>query len=78
LFSIIGNAFFAGPFAPKAWRYCAGESLAIAQNEVLYVVIGTKFGGDGASTFALPSLADPAPGVKYIVCVEGTYPQRAA
>ena len=48
---------FAGNFAPSGWALCQGQLLSIAQNEALFSLIGTIYGGDGVSTFALPSLA---------------------
>ena len=46
---------FAGNFAPAGWALCQGQLLPIAQNEALFSLIGTTYGGDGASTFALPN-----------------------
>ena len=43
-------------FAPNGWAFCNGAVLSIAQNEVLFDLIGTTYGGDGQSTFALPDL----------------------
>lgn len=43
-------------FAPRGWAECAGQLLPIAQNEALFALIGTTYGGDGQSTFALPDL----------------------
>ncbi len=47
---------FAGNFAPAGWALCQGQLLAISQNETLFNLIGTTYGGDGQSTFALPNL----------------------
>lgn len=47
---------FAGNFAPRGWAYCDGQLLSIAQNQALFSVIGTIYGGDGRTTFALPDL----------------------
>jgi len=47
---------FAGNFAPVGWAFCDGSLLAIAEYETLYNLIGTTYGGDGQSTFALPDL----------------------
>ncbi|GLQ34041.1 tail Collar domain-containing protein [Amylibacter marinus] len=47
---------FAGIFAPKNWAFCDGQILQISDNPALYSVIGTNFGGDGRSDFALPNL----------------------
>lgn len=43
-------------FCPSGWAYCHGQLLSIAENNVLYAVLGTIYGGDGVSTFALPDL----------------------
>lgn len=47
---------FAGNFAPRGWEYCNGQLLAISSNQALYSLIGTTYGGDGRTTFALPDL----------------------
>lgn len=47
---------FAGNFPPRGFLYCNGAILAIAQNQTLYSIIGTTYGGDGVTTFALPNL----------------------
>ncbi|GLI10517.1 tail Collar domain-containing protein [Paenibacillus tyrfis] len=52
---------FAGSFAPKGWAFCNGQLMPIAQNTVLFSIIGTKYGGDGKTTFALPNLQGAAP-----------------
>jgi microcystin-dependent protein len=52
---------FAGNFAPRAWMYCDGSILAISQNDALFSLIGTTYGGDGISTFALPDLRGRIP-----------------
>jgi microcystin-dependent protein len=52
---------FAGNFAPANWALCNGQILSIASNEVLFTLIGTTYGGDGQSTFALPNLVGRIP-----------------
>jgi len=47
---------FAGNFAPRGWAFCDGQLLPIAQNSALFSILGTTYGGDGRSTFALPDL----------------------
>lgn len=47
---------FGGGFAPRDWALCNGQLQSIAQNDTLYSLIGTTFGGDGVSTFGLPNL----------------------
>jgi microcystin-dependent protein len=52
---------FAGNFAPAGWMFCEGQLLPISENEVLFQLIGTTYGGDGESTFALPDLRGRLP-----------------
>ncbi|MBD2472965.1 phage tail protein [Nostoc sp. FACHB-145] len=52
---------FAGNFAPSGWALCDGQILSIAQNTALFSLLGTTYGGDGKSTFALPDLRGCAP-----------------
>jgi microcystin-dependent protein len=52
---------FAGNFAPVGWALCNGQLLPISQNQALFAVIGTMYGGDGVSNFALPDLRGRAP-----------------
>ena len=47
---------FGGNFAPRFWAFCQGQLLSISQNQSLYSIIGTTYGGDGRTTFALPDL----------------------
>ncbi|WP_299769699.1 tail fiber protein [uncultured Dokdonia sp.] len=47
---------FAGNFAPRAWAYCDGQLLPISQYSALFSILGTTYGGDGRTTFALPDL----------------------
>lgn len=67
---------FAGNFAPAGWAFCNGQVLAISENDTLFNLIGTTYGGDGQNTFALPDLqsrvpihqgADPATGTTYTI-----------
>jgi len=48
-------------FAPKGWAFCDGQILPISQNTALFSLLGTTYGGDGKSTFALPDLQGRAP-----------------
>ncbi len=48
-------------FAPKGWAMCNGQLLPLSQNTALFSLLGTTYGGDGKSTFALPNLLDNAP-----------------
>jgi microcystin-dependent protein len=59
---------FAGGYAPQGWAACNGQVLPITQYEVLYTLIGTTYGGDGQSTFALPDLRSRVP-----VCAGNPY-----
>jgi microcystin-dependent protein len=52
---------FAGNFAPAGWMFCDGQLLPISENETLFNLIGTTYGGDGQSTFALPDLRGRIP-----------------
>src|SRR6478735_2250490 len=52
---------FGGNFAPAGWMFCEGQSLPISENEVLFQLIGTTYGGDGEETFNLPNLASRTP-----------------
>src|SRR6266550_3297058 len=52
---------FGGNFAPAGWAFCDGQLQAISENEALFALIGTTYGGDGQSTFALPDLRGRAP-----------------
>jgi microcystin-dependent protein len=51
----------ANNFAPRSWAYCNGQLLPIAQNSALFSLLGTTFGGNGQTTFALPNLQGRAP-----------------
>ena len=52
---------FGGNFAPVGWMLCQGQTLPISENEVLFQLIGTTYGGDGQQTFNLPNLAGRLP-----------------
>ncbi|MCR8631207.1 phage tail protein [Paenibacillus radicis (ex Xue et al. 2023)] len=52
---------FTGNFAPRGWAFCNGQLLPISQNTALFSLLGTNYGGDGKSTFALPNLQGRAP-----------------
>lgn len=65
-------------FAPQGWAPCKGQLLPIAQNRALFSLLGTAYGGDGRTSFALPALAGvPAQDgafLNYCICVQGTAP----
>lgn len=52
---------FAGNFAPAGWAFCDGSPMPISENEVLFQLIGTTYGGDGEETFNLPNLQSRVP-----------------
>jgi len=52
---------FAGNYAPAGWAFCDGSLLPISENDVLFTLIGTTYGGDGEETFALPNLSSRVP-----------------
>jgi microcystin-dependent protein len=71
---------FAGNFAPAGWMFCDGSQLPISENETLFQLIGTTYGGDGESTFNLPDLrgrtpvhqgTNPGTGTNYILAEAG-------
>ncbi len=64
-------------FAPRGYALCNGQLLPIAENVALFSLIGTTFGGDGKTNFALPNYAGQAPaGSNYYIAVEGNFPPR--
>lgn len=52
---------FAGNFVPRGWALCNGQLLSISQNSALFAILGTTYGGDGETTFALPNLQGRVP-----------------
>jgi microcystin-dependent protein len=52
---------FAGNFEPAGWKFCQGQQMPISENETLFQLIGTTYGGDGESTFNLPNLGSRVP-----------------
>src|SRR3954453_14975759 len=52
---------FAGNFAPNGWMFCEGQQMSISENDVLFQLIGTTYGGDGEESFNLPNLASRVP-----------------
>jgi microcystin-dependent protein len=65
-------------FAPKNWLFCEGQLLPIAHNTALFAVLGTMYGGDGQTTFAVPDLRgkEPIPNLRYCIAVVGIFPSR--
>jgi microcystin-dependent protein len=69
---------FAGNFAPVGWMFCDGSALPISENETLFQLIGTTYGGDGQTTFSLPDLRGRVPlhwgsgaGTTYVIAENG-------
>jgi microcystin-dependent protein len=61
-FTYVGEIrMFAGNFAPAGWAFCNGQMLPISENDQLFQLIGTTYGGDGQNTFALPDLRGRIP-----------------
>ena len=52
---------FGGNFAPRSWAFCNGQLLSIAQNTALFAILGTTYGGNGQTTFALPDMRGRSP-----------------
>lgn len=62
-------------YAPYGWAFCDGTQLLISQNSALFSLLGTRYGGNGDTTFALPNLTAP-PGLRYLIAVQGLFPSR--
>jgi Phage Tail Collar Domain len=67
---------FGFDFAPQNFAACQGQLMPISQNQELFGLLGTRYGGNGVTTFALPKLAPAPQGVSYFICINGVYPQR--
>lgn len=69
---------YAFNFAPKGWEACEGQLLPISSHQSLFALIGTTFGGDGITTFALPNLKGKGPekGMHYCIAIDGEWPPR--
>jgi microcystin-dependent protein len=65
-------------FAPRGWAPCEGQLLSTKENTALFSLLGTYFGGDGKTNFALPDLRgrEPTPETHYCIALEGIYPSR--
>ena len=65
-------------FAPPNWAFCEGQLLQISQYTPLFSLIGTTYGGDGRTTFALPNLKgkEPDPNLHYCIALNGIFPSR--
>lgn len=67
----------AGNFAPVGWEFCNGQLIPIAENDALFILIGTTYGGDGEETFALPDLRGRIP-VHFVSAPNSPYPLAQA
>jgi len=75
----IGTIMLVGfNYAPLNWAFCNGQILPINEYTALFSLLGTTYGGDGKSNFALPKLNADAlqTGLNYIICLNGIYPSR--
>jgi microcystin-dependent protein len=65
-------------FAPAGWAHCHGQLMNISQNTALFSLIGTTFGGDGITTFALPDhRTHEGIGLHWIIALQGIFPSRS-
>ncbi|MFC5863500.1 phage tail protein [Acidicapsa dinghuensis] len=69
---------FAFNYAPQNWMPCNGQTLPIAQYQALFSLLGTMYGGNGQTDFALPKLDASSihEGLQYCICYQGIYPSR--
>jgi len=75
--TLLGSIYLiAMNFAPQGFYPCDGRHLPISQYTALFSLLGTTYGGNGTTDFALPKLAAPAPGLQYVIAWEGIYPAR--
>jgi microcystin-dependent protein len=76
--SLVGQiTIFPFSLTPSGWALCNGQLLPISQYPALFSLIGTTFGGNGASNFALPNYENQAPkGSQYFISLEGNFPPR--
>jgi microcystin-dependent protein len=65
---------FGGNFPPAGWHLADGSSQSVTDNNQLFMVIGTTFGGDGHTSFALPNITSPFPNITYLIAIKGTLP----
>lgn len=74
-------------FAPRGFAFCEGQTLLVNQNPALFSLLGTRFGGDGRRTFALPDTQPvedemrratrrKVPPFRYVIAIQGTFPSR--
>jgi microcystin-dependent protein len=76
--AILGMVYlFAGNFAPEGYAMCDGQLLDIQQNTALFSILGTMYGGDGRTNFALPKIAAPTAEMHYVIATRGVFPARS-
>ena len=63
-------------YVPVGFAPCNGAHLSIAQNAALFSLLGTTYGGNGQTDFALPKIASPAKGLQYVIAIQGIFPSR--
>ena len=63
-------------FTPNGWVPADGRALQMDENQLLFGLIGTTYGGDGASTFNVPKLAPPVQGMQYVIALFGAFPSE--
>lgn len=70
---------FAFNYAPRGWELCAGQMMSAMDNQALFALLGTRYGGDGRTNFALPNLqgAEPVPQMRYYIALDGLFPPRS-
>jgi microcystin-dependent protein len=64
-------------FVPEGWAKCDGSILPVAQNQALFSLLGTQFGGSDYKNFALPKLEGPSEGLHWVIALRGIYPSRS-
>ena len=65
-----------GKYAPRGWALCDGKLRNVSDTDLLFQLIGTSYGGDGHTTYAVPNL-QPYQGVSYYISLYGTFPTPA-
>lgn len=63
-------------YAPEGYLPCDGRLLNVNEEQAIYALLGTTYGGDGVHNFALPKLQAPMDGLHYIICMRGIWPSR--
>jgi microcystin-dependent protein len=72
---------FGFTFPPQGWALCQGQMMSIEQNTALFSLLGTNYGGNGQTTFALPNIpglqsSDGGAALNYCMAIQGIYPSR--